>query len=210
VCPVVILHILQVLICSIPLIMHVYNWRLCLPSLYFFSFERWYFASIYLYFLSTRPNTNTFRLVINIDLHTPLRPRWDISLKRFSPSQPCILPGVVPRPKICSISVSSATTVLHQVNSAITVLHQVTFDRPLFLCPGSVHLRGIFGLFILGSFLGRTQVIRVFVAVSPSPYSGILSFGKGQIFRRHPLWKASILAMSVLTTRPTLIAIQQD
>ncbi len=97
-------------------------------------------------------------------------------------------------------------------NSAITVFRHVVFGHPGFLLPGGVQLRATLEILYLGilrtcpSHLSRRHLISRTALLQPVfLWSSTLDILLGQniphTFLKHPLWKASIFAMSPLTTR---------
>ena len=92
----------------------------------------------------------------------------------------------------------------------ITLFRQVVFGRPGFLLPSGVHLRTTLGVLSLGilrtcpSHLSRRRLISRTALFLVYLWSSTLDIILGQnipIVFKHPLWKASIFAMSPLTTR---------
>ena len=95
---------------------------------------------------------------------------------------------------------------------AITVFRHIDFGRPSFLLLGGVHLRATFVILSLcflrtcPSHLNRCYLISRTALLQPvslwsSTLDSLLGQNICQIFHKHPLWKASIFAMSLLTTR---------
>ena len=114
------------------------------------------------------------------------------------------------------LSFAAARTSPHEsptsCSSAITVFRHVVCGRPGFLLAGGVHLRATLGILSLGihktcpSHLSRQRLICRTALLQPvflwsSTVDILLGQIIRQIFLKHPLWKASIFAMSHLTTR---------